>query len=203
MNLICLSNIPWNQNYPRTKFILSEFAQQYVTYYVEECVFNDQEDGYNLSKTKEKVLLISPHLEDKNHTEINKNARISRVIKDLFNEEAIRDYIFWYYTPMAFAFTRGLKPKLSIYDCIDEKNNFNFIDHQAKTLKQELLGKADIVFEGNQTDEFINDKTWDLTFLEMKKIIKKRLEGEEMKKIIRLPRLSDKPDFKQTESFGN
>ena len=203
MNLICFSNLPWNRNYPRTKFILSRFATQYVTYYVEECVFNDQEDGYDLSKTKEKVLLISPHLKDKNYSETEKISRVSFLIKDLFNEEGISNYIFWYYTPLAFGFTKGFKPKLTIYDRIDEQRTFSFIDSQAKILKDELLDKADMVFEGNQTDEFLDDKTWDLTFLEMQKIIKSRLEGKEMTKIVRLPRLSDKSNFGTAESFRN
>jgi hypothetical protein len=203
MNLICFSNLPWHQNYPRTKFILSRFATQYVTYCVEECVFNEQEDGYDLSKTKEKVLIISPHLKDKNYSETEKYARVSKVIKDFFNEEGISNYIFWYYTPMAFAFTKGFKPKLTIYDRIDEQRTFNFMDSQAKVLKEELSDKSDIVFEGNQTDEYLDDKVWDLTFLEKQKIIKSRLEGKETLKIFRLPRLSDKSNFNTAESFGN
>jgi hypothetical protein len=201
MNLICFSNLPWNQNYPRTKFIIGCFSNHYVTYYVEECVIDDQEDGYNLGKTKEGVWIISPHLMRKNCTEGEKNTRASKVIKDFFNEEGISDYVFWYYTPMVFSFTKGFKPKLSIYDRIDEERAFSFIDSQAKILKQELSEKADIVFEGNQTNEYVDEKTWNLTFLEMQKIIKNRLEGKEIMKIVRLPRLSDNKSFGSAESF--
>ena len=200
MNLICFSDVPWKQNHPRTKFILGCFSNHYVTYYVEEFVLNDQDDGYDLNITKEGVLVISPHLLSENCS--GRDARASKIIKDFLSEEGISEYVFWYYTPTVFNFTKGFKPKLSIYDCIDEQKAFSFIDDQAKNLRLQLSDKADIVFEGTKTDGSVNQTAWILIYLKMQKIIKNRLEGKEMMKIVRLPRLSDNMKLNSMQSFG-
>lgn len=202
MNLICFSDIPWEQNHSRTKFILGCFSNHYVTYYIEEFVLNDQDDGYDLNISKEGVLVISPHLLSENCSENERDTRASKIIKDFLSEEGIIEYVFWYYTPMVFTFTKGFKPKLSIYDCIDEQKAFSFIDDKAKDLRQELSDKVDIVFEGNKTNGSVSETAWVLIYLEMQKIIKSRLEGKEMMKIVRLPRLSDSMKLNSRESFG-
>ena len=151
MNLICFSHLRWNFVYQRPQHILSRFSNQYVTYYVEECVINNQEDGYDIYKTNEKVFVITPHLNEATFNEVDKYARISKIIKDLFSEEGINNYIFWYYTPMALAFTQSFKPKLTVYDCMDELSAFKFAPHELKTLELQLLDKADIVFTGGNS----------------------------------------------------
>ena len=151
MNLICFSHLRWNFVYQRPQHILSRFSNQYVTYYVEEYVVNDQEDGCDIYKTKEKVFVITPHLNGAAFSEVDKYARIEKIIKDLFSEEGINNYIFWYYTPMALAFTQSFRPKLTVYDCMDELSAFKFAPHELKTLEQQLLDKADIVFTGGNS----------------------------------------------------
>jgi glycosyltransferase involved in cell wall biosynthesis len=151
MNLICFSHLRWNFVYQRPQHILSRFSNQYVTYYVEEFIINDQEDGFDMYKTKENVLVVTPHLNSATFSENDKNLRVNKVIKNLFAEEEIKDYMFWYYTPMALAFTKSFRPKVIIFDCMDELSAFKFAPQELKTFEQELLDSADIVFTGGNS----------------------------------------------------
>lgn len=151
MNLICFSHLRWNFVYQRPQHILSRFSSHYVTYYVEEYIIDDQEDGYDIYQTKENVWIVTPHLNKAFYAEIDKDARISKIINGLFKQKRIYNYIFWYYTPMALAFTKCFNPRLTIYDCMDELSAFKFAPQALKTLEQELLDKADIVFTGGNS----------------------------------------------------
>ena len=151
MNLICFSHLRWNFVYQRPQHILSRFSTQYTTYYIEEYIINDQEDGYDIYRTKEKVWVVTPHLNRATFSEIDKNVRVSKIIKDIFEQRQIYNYIFWYYTPMALAFTKFFKPKVTVYDCMDELSAFKFAPQELKTFEQELLDKAEIVFTGGNS----------------------------------------------------
>ena len=151
MNLICFSHLRWNFVYQRPQHILSRFSNEYVTYYVEEYIINDFEDGYSMYKTNENVLVVTPHLNAETFSEVDKNQRIRTILQNLFDEEEIQNYIFWYYTPMALAFTKKFTPKVTIFDCMDELSAFKFAPQELKTLEQELLAKANIVFTGGNS----------------------------------------------------
>jgi UDP-galactopyranose mutase len=63
----------------------------------------------------------------------------------------IRDYMLWYYTPMALTFTRSLSPRLTVYDCMDELSAFRGAPPQLADLERELFERADLVFTGGRT----------------------------------------------------
>ena len=62
MNLICFSHLRWNFVYQRPQHLLGRFLKHYVTYYIEEFIFTDEEDGYNFYITEENVCVVTPHL---------------------------------------------------------------------------------------------------------------------------------------------
>jgi UDP-galactopyranose mutase len=51
---------------------------------------------------------------------------------------------------MALAFTRQLKPRAIVYDCMDELSAFAGAPRCMHDLEQELLSRADVVFTGGQ-----------------------------------------------------
>jgi UDP-galactopyranose mutase len=118
---------------------------------VEEYIISNQEDGYELYKTKENVFVITPHLNGATFSEDDKYVRIAKIINELFVAQGIHSYIFWYYTPMALLFTQSFTPKLTVYDCMDELSAFKFAPQELKALEQQLLNKADIVFTGGNS----------------------------------------------------
>ena len=56
---------------------------------------------------------------------------------------AIDDYVLWYYTPMALAFTDHLEPRAIVYDCMDELSAFEGAPAALHEREAELLRRAD------------------------------------------------------------
>lgn len=148
MKLVCFSHLPWKFVYQRPQHLLSRFTNKYAVYYIEEFIYSNEEDGYSINITKENVSVIVPHLNNNIQGKQNEKQRIKIVLNNLFKEHSIQSYIFWYYTPMALAYSAGFNPVATVYDCMDELSAFKFAPPELKLLEQELFKKADIVFTG-------------------------------------------------------
>jgi len=74
--------------------------------------------------------------------------RQKKLINNFFNQFKIKEYLLWYYTPMALPITAHLEPQATVYDCMDELSAFKFAPPAIKQMEKELLNKADIVFTG-------------------------------------------------------
>jgi glycosyltransferase involved in cell wall biosynthesis len=73
------------------------------------------------------------------------------LLDELFEDWAIRDYVLWYYSPMALGFTAHLRPVAAIYDCMDELSAFAFAPPRLREREAELLERADLVFTGGHS----------------------------------------------------
>jgi UDP-galactopyranose mutase len=73
------------------------------------------------------------------------------MIDRLFAEHQIREYVLWYYTPMALGWTRHLKPVATVYDCMDELSAFRNAPRALRDREAELFRRADLVFTGGQS----------------------------------------------------
>ena len=150
MDLVCFSHLKWNFVYQRPQHLLSRFPQRFRTFYVEEHVTNHEKDGYYINLSEENVWVVTPHV-NHDHSLGTVADRQAAIIKKLFKELNIKDFISWYYTPMALEFTSQLQPKLVIYDCMDELSAFKFAPPELKKREKELLAKADLVFTGGHS----------------------------------------------------
>jgi len=92
------------------------------------------------------IHIVTPHLNKRNTADIF--LRQFELLKKVLHEENITNYIFWYYSPMMFLFSKHFHPSLVIYDCMDELSAFKFASPGLKEAEQELLKKADVVFTG-------------------------------------------------------
>ena len=59
--------------------------------------------------------------------------------------------VFWYYTPMALAFTSDLDCDLCVYDNMDELSLFRGASEALMTLENDLFARADLVFTGGMS----------------------------------------------------
>ena len=148
MQLVCFSHLSWKFVYQRPQHLLSRFTKKYTVYYIEECTYSNEADGYYMNITDENVRVIIPHLNNGTQGKDKESKRIAIILNNLFEEHSIRSYIFWYYTPMALAYTTHFNPLATVYDCMDELSAFKFAPPELKLLEQELFKKADIVFTG-------------------------------------------------------
>jgi glycosyltransferase involved in cell wall biosynthesis len=148
MHLVCFSHLPWKFVDQRPQHVLSRFTNKYAVYYIEECIYTDEKDGYSINMNRDRVTVIVPNL-NKNFTgKQNEAQRLEIILTNLFRKHSIQSYIFWYYTPMAIAFTANFSPIATVYDCMDELSAFTFAPPEIKTFEHELFQKADVVFTG-------------------------------------------------------
>ncbi len=149
-DLVCFSHLRWNFVYQRPQHLLSRFAKANRVFFIEEPVFSESPDSLQITLTEENVLVVIPQLQTGEETK-NKEDRLYHLVSRLFSQMQVNQYIFWYYTPMALAFTGKFNPTVIIYDCMDELSAFKFAPPELKTLEASLMKSADVVFTGGQS----------------------------------------------------
>jgi glycosyltransferase involved in cell wall biosynthesis len=146
-DLVCFSHLRWDFVYQRPQHLMSRFAKQMRVFFVEEAVFGADNDHVVEEDTADNVKRVMPRLHGAHETgDVDK--RLQVLLSDYFASADIEHYIFWYYTPLALAFTDHFSPGVVIYDCMDEVSAFHFTPPYLKFFEIKLFAKADIVFTG-------------------------------------------------------
>jgi glycosyltransferase involved in cell wall biosynthesis len=148
--LVCFSHLRWNFVYQRPQHLISRFTRICRVFFVEEPIFHSASDTLEVSESAEGVVVVVPKLQDDNHRP-DVEIRLQELLERFFEAENIVDYLFWYYTPMALKFTRDFEPGYVVFDCMDELSAFKSASPELKSLEQELMSRADIVFAGGQS----------------------------------------------------
>jgi UDP-galactopyranose mutase len=149
-DLICLSHLRWDFVYQRPQHLLTRCAEGRRVFFFEEPVH----DGGPLRlevKERGRVRVVVPHLPEGLTSDVAREAAQRSMIERMFAEHGVEDYVLWYYTPMALQFTRHLRPRATVYDCMDELTAFKGASHLMRGLESELMSRADLVFTGGQS----------------------------------------------------
>src|SRR3954453_3103548 len=146
--LICFSHLRWDFVYQRPQHLISRFATIFTVYFVEE-PFHDapNEPTLNFTPKTDNLWIVRPHLPAGTNS-ADSDKLLKNLLDKFLKSKNLEDIIFWYYTPMALAFSGHLKPALTIYDCMDELSNFKNAPKKLKLFEDTLLEKADVVFTG-------------------------------------------------------
>ena len=147
-NLICFSHLRWDFVFQRPQHLLSRFAKEINVFFLEEPIFDAEDDYLAFSKKKENVTVITPHLNQAKAEPQQMVATMKLMVKNFFKNENLNDWTFWYYTPMALQFSEVFTPKLTVYDCMDELSAFKFAPKELPFLEKKLFQKADVIFTG-------------------------------------------------------
>src|SRR4051812_3324805 len=125
-SLICFSHLRWDFVFQRPQHLLTRFAANANVYYYEEPVFDARQDPYlSLSPRSSSLTVIVPHVKaGLSPSEVQ--ATLMSLLDKFFQNTEMQNWTFWYYTPMALAFTDKYKPKVVVYDCMDELSAFKF-----------------------------------------------------------------------------
>ncbi|HYO98843.1 MAG TPA: glycosyltransferase family 1 protein [Pyrinomonadaceae bacterium] len=150
-DLVCLSHLRWDFVYQRPQHLLSRCAKQRRVFFVEEPMFGEGPSRLDVTEREDGVHVVVPHLPEGLSNEVAVEAIQQAMIDRLFAEHGIRDYVLWYYTPMALGWTRHLKPLATIYDCMDELSAFKNAPRLLREREAELFRRADLVFTGGQS----------------------------------------------------
>jgi UDP-galactopyranose mutase len=147
-DLICFSHLRWDFVYQRPQHLLTRCAKERRVYFVEEPIFMETTPRLEISQRDNGVHVVVPFLPNGLSEAESVATQQALVIDDLILTQALRDYILWYYTPMARAFTQHLEPLAIIYDCMDELSAFKNPPPGLKEYEADLLECADLVFTG-------------------------------------------------------
>ena len=150
-DLVCFSHLRWDFVYQRPQHLLTRCARDRRVFFVEEPVFGNGSMKLEVQERQAGVRVVVPHLPDGLRSEVATNAVMKEMLHRYFNENGIREYVFWYYTPMALTFTKYFSPIVSVYDCMDELSAFKGAHSLLPELERQLLERVDLVFTGGQS----------------------------------------------------
>ena len=153
-DLVCFSHLRWDFVFQRPQHLLTRCARDRRVFFVEEPIFGNGSMKLEVREAGEVdtgVQVVVPHLPEGLRSEVATTAVMKEMIRRLFSDQGIREYIFWYYTPMALSFTKSFSPVASIYDCMDELSAFKGAHSRLADFEQELFRSVDLVFTGGQS----------------------------------------------------
>jgi UDP-galactopyranose mutase len=149
-DVVCLSHLRWKFVCQRPQHLMTRCARDRRVFFVEEPLF---EPGISACLDVERdgaVTIAVPRLPD-HLDEVDRVAAQRRLLEELMRAALIRDYVLWYYTPMALAFTDHLSPGAIVYDCMDELSAFKGAPATLKAREADLMRRASLVFTGGRS----------------------------------------------------
>ncbi|GHB61095.1 glycosyltransferase family 1 protein [Persicitalea jodogahamensis] len=150
-NLLCFSHLRWDFVYQRPQHLLTRLSEFTTVYFLEEPVFDSSETAWvSYSQRLPNLWVCVPHLpHGLDRQQINDCLR--ELLDGLLVGKDLKDFTFWYYTPMALEFSDHLVPRHTVYDCMDELSAFKFAPQELKELEEKLFSKAHVVFTGGHS----------------------------------------------------
>ena len=148
--LVCLSHLRWNFVFQRPQHLMTRCARERRVFFVEEPVFRRALTARLRVERCGPVTVVVPHLPEGLSEDGCRSAQ-QLLMTQLIRTQRISDYLLWYYTPMALAFTDGLSPRAVIYDCMDELSAFKGAPPALRDLEAELMRRASLVLTGGQS----------------------------------------------------
>ena len=153
-DVLCFSHLRWDFVTQRPQHLLNEAARTRRVFYWEEPVWQTREAsvGAEAGATSyleviyqpSGVVVLRPHVRADDDGVDEQRQLLSAFLA----KEAITGFVSWYYTPMAYTFTRQLDPVIVVYDCMDQLSNFKDAPKELVQREAELLRRADVVFTG-------------------------------------------------------
>jgi UDP-galactopyranose mutase len=150
-DLVCFSHLRWDFVYQRPQHLLSRFARERRVFFFEEPIFVDEKTNLNITSREDNLFVVIPHISHSDRETRNVEEIQCELVDQLSREQNIKNFVAWFYTPMAFAFAAHLEPMAIIYDCMDELSGFKFAPPDLIANEAKLFQKADLVFTGGQS----------------------------------------------------
>jgi glycosyltransferase involved in cell wall biosynthesis len=150
MDIVCLSHLRWDFVFQRPQHLLTRAARSGRVYYIEEPQFGDGPPSFHLQERSPGLHVGVPQLP----RELSAAERCSlqaEMLTRCLDADGVREYVLWYYTPMALGFTHHLAPMAVVYDCMDELSAFAGAPPELTTFERRLFAIADVVFTGGCT----------------------------------------------------
>ncbi|MBZ6077724.1 glycosyltransferase [Microvirga puerhi] len=149
--LVCFSHLRWDFVWQRPQHLLSRAAKHYDVLMIEEPLFKPSAKPHmEISERPQGVRIAVPILPE-GLSQDDVVIEQHDLIEALIGHEAKRPRIFWYYTPMALAFTSDLECDVCVYDNMDELSLFRGASRELMALENRLFARCDLVFTGGMS----------------------------------------------------
>jgi UDP-galactopyranose mutase len=148
--LICLSHLRWNFVFQRPQHLMTRCARGRAVYFVEEPIREGTAAPSLRIERSSHVTVVVPCL-PADMDAADAFAVQRSLIDALIDQERLANYVLWYYTPLALAFTDHLQPLAVVYDCMDELSGFKGASPALKAYETELFRRASLVLTGGQS----------------------------------------------------
>jgi UDP-galactopyranose mutase len=149
-DIVCFSHLRWDFVYQRPQHLLSRAARQRRVFYIEEAVVEGSDTWLDVQERGERLWVLTPHL-PANLPADGYDEPLARLISRFLAARAVRDYVLWYYTPMALGHSRHLRPLTTVYDCMDELSAFKGASSLLAERERLVFNEADLVFTGGRS----------------------------------------------------
>ncbi len=150
-DIVCFSHLRWDFVYQRPQHLLSRFAKERRVFFIEEPIFVDEPTNLHISSREDYLFVVVPHISNADRETENIEEVQRKLLNRLFLAQNITNFVAWFYTPMAVAFTSHLEPQAVVYDCMDELSGFKFAPPELVENESKLFEKADLVFTGGRS----------------------------------------------------
>jgi UDP-galactopyranose mutase len=149
-DLICLSHLRWNFVFQRPQHLMTRCVRDRRVFFVEEPVIaGGREPSFTIERCQG-VSVVVPHLPE-GLSAASVAGALRTLLDDLMGQQQVEDYVLWYYTPLALAFTDHLAPAATVYDCMDELSAFKGAPATLKEREADLMRRASLVLTGGQS----------------------------------------------------
>ncbi len=150
--LICFSHLRWDFVWQRPQHLLVRAAKSFRVVFLEEPVRRPvRVPDLEMSRRQAGIRVVVPVLPEGTSAFDAMLMQRSLLERFLAEEPAGPSRVFWYYTPMAMAFSGHLASDLCIYDNMDELSAFRGASPEMLANEDELFAKADLVFTGGMS----------------------------------------------------
>ena len=148
--LIVFSHLRWDFVYQRPQHLLSRIAHQHRVIFIEEPMYEaGTAPKFEYRNPCDNVLVLRPITDvQAGGFHDDQLKALKPLLQQLLHDEALEDYLVWFYTPMALPLLAELQPKAVIYDCMDELSAFKGAPRQMRQRESALLKTADLVLTG-------------------------------------------------------
>lgn len=127
---------------------MSRFARDRQVLFFEEPVFEDESPFVRESVCPQSGVRICTPVIPHGLASTQIPAVQQQLLHSIMDQNNIRTYTAWYYTPMALSYSSDLRPALTVYDCMDELSAFAGAPPAMRDNEQCLFASADLVFTG-------------------------------------------------------
>jgi glycosyltransferase involved in cell wall biosynthesis len=150
MDIVCVSHLRWDFVFQRPQHLLTRAARNGRVFYIEEPRFGNGPPSLDVQQREPGLHLAVPLL-PADLTPSERVALQAEMLTQCLDAHGLREFVLWYYTPMALAFTHHLSPTAVVYDCMDELSAFAGAPPELAALELRLFEIADVVFTGGHS----------------------------------------------------